>query len=99
MMAEQLQDIDLELDLLEAFSCFDATDSGYIESKELNEWLQTVGDRMSQEEVSTRRTKKIVHNSTFLLPSLKTNSPFRAFHTDSHYLALTTAFPSRSIGY
>jgi myosin regulatory light chain 12 len=52
MMSEHLSELDTEMDLLEAFACFDEGDKGWIDQKELREWLRDVGDRMSQDEVS-----------------------------------------------
>lgn len=54
MLAEQLQDLDLEIDLLDAFNSFDSDDNGWIEGHELREALGgmgTVGERMNEEEV------------------------------------------------
>lgn len=53
MMAEHLSEMDTEMDLLEAFSCFDEGDKGWISGKELQKWLKEVGDRMSDQEVSS----------------------------------------------
>lgn len=50
-MSERLVELDPEQDLLEAFACFDDGDKGYVKGDELREWLSTVGDRMSKEEV------------------------------------------------
>lgn len=51
MLAEQLQDLDLEIDLVEAFSCFDSDDKGWIEGDELRDALGGMGDRMNDAEV------------------------------------------------
>lgn len=51
MMSEKLLELDPEAELLEAFECFDEDDKGVIDGKELREWLATVGDKMSNEEI------------------------------------------------
>lgn len=51
LMAEHLSSLDTEVDLLEAFACFDEGDKGFIARDELGKWLIEVGDAMSQTEV------------------------------------------------
>ena len=51
MMSEKLLELDPEDVLLEAFECFDDHDKGANDARELREWLATVGDKMSKEEV------------------------------------------------
>lgn len=41
--------------LREAFECFDEKDDGVIDAAELRHWLSSVGDRMTDEEVCSRR--------------------------------------------
>lgn len=53
LMSEKLLELDNEDELLEAFACFDESDKGIVEGKEISEWLSSVGDRMSQAEVCT----------------------------------------------
>ncbi|POW10820.1 hypothetical protein PSTT_05725 [Puccinia striiformis] len=52
MMSEKLLELNPESELIEAFECFDEDDKGTTDGKELREWLGTVGDKMSKEEVS-----------------------------------------------
>jgi len=51
MMSEKLLELDPEDVLLEAFECFDDHDKGANDARELREWLATVGDKMSKEEI------------------------------------------------
>ncbi|POW07576.1 hypothetical protein PSTT_08194 [Puccinia striiformis] len=48
---EKLLELDPESELIEAFECFDEDDKGTTDGKELREWLGTVGDKMSKEEI------------------------------------------------
>ncbi|KNE94112.1 hypothetical protein PSTG_12541 [Puccinia striiformis f. sp. tritici PST-78] len=51
MMSEKLLELNPESELIEAFECFDEDDKGTTDGKELREWLGTVGDKMSKEEI------------------------------------------------
>lgn len=51
LMSERLLELDEEDVLKEAFECFDENDMGTLDGKELREWLGTVGDRMTKEEI------------------------------------------------
>lgn len=51
LMSERLLELDPEEQLREAFECFDENDMGTVDGKELREWLSTVGDKMTNEEV------------------------------------------------
>ncbi|CAH7689631.1 hypothetical protein BY996DRAFT_6840527 [Phakopsora pachyrhizi] len=51
LMSEKLLELDPEDELKEAFECFDEKDSGTLDVKELEEWLSTVGDKMTPEEI------------------------------------------------
>lgn len=53
MMGEHLLELDPEHDILEAFACFDEGDKGYVDVKEMRKWLSELGDRMSEQEVSS----------------------------------------------
>lgn len=54
MMGERLFEFDSEVELVEAFECFDENDSGVVKVDEMKKWLADFGDHMSEEEV--RRT-------------------------------------------
>ncbi|MBW0555351.1 hypothetical protein O181_095066 [Austropuccinia psidii MF-1] len=51
LMSEKLLELDPENDLMEAFGCFDEHDKGTVDGKELREWLGSVGDKMTKEEI------------------------------------------------
>ena len=53
MMGEHLYDFDAEQELLEAFECFDESDSGVVKGDEMRRWLADVGEKMDQAEVSS----------------------------------------------
>ena len=38
--------------MLEAFACFDEKDTGYVPVSQMRQFLSSMGDRMSEEEVS-----------------------------------------------
>ena len=54
MMGERLFEFDSEIELVEAFECFDENDMGMVKVDEMKKWLSEVGDRMDAEEVSNR---------------------------------------------
>ncbi|KAI9444689.1 EF-hand [Lactarius indigo] len=51
MMSEHLFEFDAEVELLEAFSSFDESDSGTVKCDEMRKWLSETGDRMNQAEI------------------------------------------------
>ncbi|KAK9739796.1 hypothetical protein K7432_018364 [Basidiobolus ranarum] len=51
LMGEKLSGTDPEHDILMAFSCFDDNNSGYINADDLREFLTSIGDRFTDEEV------------------------------------------------
>ena len=51
MMGEHLYDFDTEAELLEAFECFDESDSGFVKCDEMRKWLSDVGEKMDSYEV------------------------------------------------
>jgi myosin regulatory light chain 12 len=51
MMGEHLFEFDPEQDLLEAFECFDESDSGFVKVEEMKRWMADVGERMDPQEV------------------------------------------------
>lgn len=51
MMGERLFEFDNEVELVEAFECFDENDTGMVKCDEVRKWLGEVGDRMQEEEV------------------------------------------------
>ncbi|PSS29640.1 hypothetical protein PHLCEN_2v2788 [Hermanssonia centrifuga] len=51
MMGEHLYDFDTEAELLEAFECFDESDTGLVKCDEMRRWLSDVGERMDQREI------------------------------------------------
>jgi len=51
MMGERLFEFDSEVELVEAFECFDENDTGMVKVEEVRKWLREVGDRMSEEEI------------------------------------------------
>ncbi|KAL7007588.1 hypothetical protein EMMF5_002664 [Cystobasidiomycetes sp. EMM_F5] len=52
MFSDHLLSMDPEDELLEAFACFDEKDTGYVPVAQIREFLATLGDRMTQEEIS-----------------------------------------------
>lgn len=52
MMGEHLFEFDPEQDLLEAFECFDESDSGFVKCDEIRKWMGDVGERLDSQEVS-----------------------------------------------
>ncbi|OCH89572.1 EF-hand protein [Obba rivulosa] len=51
MMGEHLYDFDTEAELLEAFECFDESDTGFVKCDEIRKWLGDVGERMDPHEI------------------------------------------------
>jgi myosin regulatory light chain 12 len=51
MMSEHLFEFDAEVELLEAFSSFDESDSGLVKCDEIRKWLSETGDKMNRMEV------------------------------------------------
>jgi myosin regulatory light chain 12 len=51
MMGEHLFEFDPEPELLEAFECFDESDSGFVKCDEIRRWMADVGERMDTREV------------------------------------------------
>ncbi|WWC71578.1 uncharacterized protein I206_105536 [Kwoniella pini CBS 10737] len=51
MMGEHLIQLDNEKELIDAFSCFDENDKGWIDVNEVRKWLAEMGDRMNEEEI------------------------------------------------
>ncbi|KAF9164537.1 Myosin regulatory light chain 12B [Actinomortierella ambigua] len=51
LMGEKLSGTDPEHEILQALESFDEGGTGYVNAEELREWLTTVGDRMTDEEV------------------------------------------------
>jgi myosin regulatory light chain 12 len=51
MMGEHLFEFDPEQDLLEAFECFDESDSGFVKCDEVRRWMADVGERMDTRDV------------------------------------------------
>lgn len=45
-------ELDPEHDILEAFACFDEGDKGWVDVREMRQWLSELGDRMTDKEVS-----------------------------------------------
>ena len=52
MMGEHLLELDPEEDIVDAFSCFDDGDKGFVDVKEMRKYLGELGDRMEDWEVS-----------------------------------------------
>lgn len=51
MMGEHLLELDPEVDVLEAFACFDEADKGVVQVSQMRRWLGELGDRMDDREV------------------------------------------------
>lgn len=51
LMGEKMSGTDPEHEILQAFECFDENRSGTIDAEELREYLTTMGDRFTDEEV------------------------------------------------
>ena len=51
MMSEHLFDFDTEAELVDAFACFDESDSGMVKGDEISKWLSETGEKMDQKEV------------------------------------------------
>ncbi|ETW87072.1 hypothetical protein HETIRDRAFT_306565 [Heterobasidion irregulare TC 32-1] len=51
MMSEHLFDFDTEAELVDAFACFDESDSGMVKGDEISKWLSETGERMDQKEI------------------------------------------------
>lgn len=51
MMSERLFEFDPEVELKEAFECFDEGDTGMVKIDEMRKWMSEVGERMDQNEV------------------------------------------------
>ena len=51
MMSEHLFDFDTEAELVDAFACFDESDSGMVKGDEISKWISETGERMDQKEV------------------------------------------------
>lgn len=56
MFSDHLLSMDPEDELSEAFAAFDETDSGFVPVAQLKAFLATLGDTMSEEEVSRQCT-------------------------------------------
>lgn len=53
LMGEKLSGTDPEHEILQAFECFDESGTGLCNAEELREWMTTMGDRFTDDEVST----------------------------------------------
>lgn len=51
LMGEKLSGTDPENEILQAFECFDDGNTGFISSKDLREFMTTMGNRFTQEQV------------------------------------------------
>ncbi|KAI1308946.1 Myosin regulatory light polypeptide 9 [Mortierella claussenii] len=51
LMGEKLSGTDPEHEILQAFECFDEDGSGMCNAEELREWMTTMGDRFTDDEV------------------------------------------------
>ncbi|KAH7101706.1 calcium-binding EF-hand domain-containing protein [Auriculariales sp. MPI-PUGE-AT-0066] len=51
MMGEHLFEFDAEQELIEAFECFDESDTGFVKVDEMRRWLSEVADRMEPAEI------------------------------------------------
>lgn len=51
LMGDKLSGSDPEHEILQAFECFDESTTGFISANELREYLTTMGERFTQEEV------------------------------------------------
>ncbi|RUP50902.1 hypothetical protein BC936DRAFT_137162 [Jimgerdemannia flammicorona] len=51
LMGEKLSGTDPEHEILQAFECFDDEGKGVINADEFREWMTTMGDRFTDEEV------------------------------------------------
>jgi myosin regulatory light chain 12 len=49
--SDHLLSLDPEDEMLEAFACFDEKDTGYVSVSQMRQYLSSMGDRMSEEEV------------------------------------------------
>lgn len=52
MFSDHLLSLDPEDEMMEAFACFDEKDSGYVPVAQMRQLLASMGDRMSEEEIS-----------------------------------------------
>lgn len=52
LMGEKLSGTDPEHEILQAFECFDESGTGMCNAEELREWMTTMGDRFTDDEVS-----------------------------------------------
>lgn len=50
-MARKIKDTDADAEMKEAFRIFDQNGDGYISKEELGNLLQSIGERMSDEEI------------------------------------------------
>ena len=51
LMGEKMSGTDPEHEILQAFECFDDDKTGMINAEELREYMTTMGDRFTDEEV------------------------------------------------
>lgn len=54
LMGEKMSGTDAEEEILRAFECFDEHGKGHMNAEELREYMTTMGDRFTEEEVNTR---------------------------------------------
>ena len=52
LMGEKMSGTDPEYEILQAFECFDDNKTGMINAEELREYMTTMGDRFTDEEVN-----------------------------------------------
>lgn len=77
--------MDPEDELLEAFACFDEKDTGYVPVAQIREFLATLGDRMTQEEVSLAQMRTINFTEPFIQISRFLSPPFTDRHGNFAY--------------
>lgn len=58
LMGEKLSGTDPEHEILQAFECFDEGGTGMCNADELREWMTTMGDRFTDDEVRTAQKKR-----------------------------------------
>ena len=65
ILGERLTGFDQERDLLSAFECFDETGSGMLDGDALREFLTTMGDRFTDEDVDILYKSSAYKNGLF----------------------------------
>lgn len=78
LMGEKLSGTDPEHEILQAFECFDESGTGMCNAEELREWMTTMGDRFTEDEVC------LFCSNLHICPCLQWETNKRSVKTNKH---------------